>query len=161
MSESPKSHSKGLFTKQNAAIWALSLAGIASLAHAPEQVWTVVWSTAGVVNGVLSSVGTALNTGISSLANSVPVAQGFAPFAAPMLAGAYIWKKLGDIAGFERNSMKVLSTVVGWIAGATLATSVTAPYITALAAGKLIYDGVNWARHRKSSGWSHTPTAAH
>lgn len=109
--------------------WALALGGIGAYAYSPE-VREVAGFAAGWAAEILNQGGGFINTSVANLGANVPVVGGLAPFAAPTIAGAYLWKKVSDIVGWENGYMKAAATFTWGAIGAAATASVAAPYLT-------------------------------
>lgn len=115
----------------------------------PEGLWETAWWIANSVNSLLQGGGELVNEWLQSAVEVVWQNISFiwaaAPFAAPMIAGWYLGKKVADITGVENKYVKIAASAVGAGAWILLGTSVVAPYITGVAAATALYKPFKWS----------------
>lgn len=117
----------------------------------PKWLWETVSWAASSVHDVIQWWGELINegiqTGIETVWQNIPFFWAAAPFAAPMIAGWYLGKKLADIAWVESRAKKIAASVLWtWLsAGAVLASPVLAPYITGVWVATALYKPFKWS----------------
>lgn len=134
---------------QKAAAALTGLGTVGYWLYDPQWLWNVAAWTASKANDILAWWWELANDGIAKavevVGTNLPIAEIAAPFAAPIISGGYLGKKVADVAGLEKRWQKIAASVVGaWVWG-LFATSVAAPYITGVAAATALYRPFKWS----------------
>lgn len=131
-------------------VWAVSTVWYSL--YDPAWLWSTAAYIATKTNDILSWTWNIINdtiwSWIETLWMNIPYAGVAAPFAAPMIAWAYLWKKVSDMVWLDKKWQKIASSVVwAWIWGA-LSLSAAAPYLTWIAAATALWTPFKWTANK-------------